>query len=246
LRLASVLVLLLASIASGQDIPLSLKGNVVVVKVDRVVVIKEDRTVVQSLPFSVSAPPSDGLHFWTFPAGVSARDKGSVLDVTAAPKGELVISLKTVSADWDAKKFVTRFGSITFNVGDFTPTPEPPKPDPKPEPSPAPIPAAGFRVLVVYEATKGAPLLTAKQSNELYGADLANYLNAKCVKEDGQPGWRIWDKDTALANAPEIWRQAMGRNRAAVPWIIISDGQRGYEGPLPDGGILELCRKYGG
>lgn len=247
-----VLLLAVAPLCGQEAVPLSLKGNVVVVKVDRVVVVKEDRTVVQAVPFSVTAPASEGLHFWTYPAGVSAVDKGGTLDVIAAPKGELTISLKVVSADWESKKFVTRFGSITFNVGDIAPptppVPPPPTPDPTPTPSPAPIPSPGLRVLVIYEATKGAPLLTAKQQNELYGADLNNYLNANCIKESGQPGWRIWDKDTPLAGAPELWRQAMGKyaNDNDIPRLVVSNGTTGWVGPLPagDGSILAKIKEY--
>lgn len=127
------------------------------------------------------------------------------------------------------------------------PVPPPPVPPVPPPPSPAPIPVAGLRVLVVFEATGGTALLTKNQMNELYSAELATYLNAKCAKDaKGKAEWRIWDKDTPMANAPELWRQAMGRNRTQVPWIVISDGVTGFEGPLPDGGILTLIRKYGG
>lgn len=130
------------------------------------------------------------------------------------------------------------------------PVPVPPAPDPKPPvptPSPAPIPVAGFRVLVVFAQDGSTAVLSKTQYNELYGKEVADYLNAKCVKEGNQPGWRIWNKDTPLTNAPEVWRQAMGRTRGNLPWIIISDGVTGYEGPLPDGGgILPLLRKWGG
>lgn len=252
IRFACILLFFAAPLLGQEAVPLSLKGNVIIVKVDRVVVVKEDRTVVQAVPFSVTAPASEGLHFWTFPAGVQAVDKGSSLDVVQAPKGELTISLKVVSADWESKKFVTRFGAITFNVGDVQPptppVPPPPTPEPKPDVLPAPIPSPGLRVLIIYEATKGAPLLTAKQQNELYGAELMDFLNANCVKENGQPGWRIWDKDVPLANAPELWRQAMGKyaDQNNVPRIVISNGTTGWIGPLPEGGgsILAKIKEY--
>ncbi len=126
--------------------------------------------------------------------------------------------------------------------------PVPPIPDPPIPPTPpAPIPYPGFRVLVVFDQNAGAAKLTKSQYNELYGAEVANYLNAKCVKDaKGQPEWRIWDAATPLANAPEIWRQAMGRTRTSLPWIVVSDGISGFEGPLPDGGgILPLLKKWG-
>lgn len=129
------------------------------------------------------------------------------------------------------------------------PPPVPPDPTPKPPtPSPAPIPVQGFRVLVVFDQTGGTAILSKAQQNELYGAEVAAYLNAKCVKgPDGKtPEWRIWQKDTPLTGASELWRQAMGRHRDNLPWIVISNGVDGYEGPLPDGGIINLLKKWGG
>jgi hypothetical protein len=132
------------------------------------------------------------------------------------------------------------------------PVPVPPQPDIKPlpvppPPSPAPIPLAGFRVAVIFEQNGAAAVLTKQQYNELYGAEVAAYLNAKCAKDaKGQPDWRIWNKDTPLATAPKIWQDVMARPRDNLPWIVISDGVSGFEGPLPDGGILNLLRKWGG
>jgi len=131
------------------------------------------------------------------------------------------------------------------------PTPEPkpePKPEPEPKPDPAPIPGDGLRLLIVAEMTSGGTQLSRKQQNEIFGADFQSWLNAHCAKgPDGKTAeWRIWDKDTPLANAPEIWRQAMGRVNA-YPGIVISNGKTGFVGPLPEGGaILDLIKKYGG
>ncbi len=132
------------------------------------------------------------------------------------------------------------------------PLPPAPLPDPKPKPvppppSPAPIPVAGFRVAIVFEQNGPTAVLSKTQFNELYGAEVAAYLNQKCVKDaSGQPEWRIWNKDTPLANASKLWQDAMARPRDNLPWIIISDGATGFEGPLPDGGIINILRKWGG
>jgi hypothetical protein len=131
-----------------------------------------------------------------------------------------------------------------------TPPPVPPTPDPKPDPkpptpSPAPIPVPGLRVLVVFKQVGTTALLTKQQYNELYGNALTAYLNAKCAPD----GWRIWNEATPLTNAPKIWQDAMARPRGDPPWIIISDGvssKGSFEGPLPDGGILNFLRLFGG
>lgn len=134
-------------------------------------------------------------------------------------------------------------------VPPLPPVPPPPVPPVPPPPSPAPIPVVGFRVLVIFETKGSTAVLTEQQYNELHGTAVATYLNAKCTKDGTQPGWRIWNEKTPLQNAPKMWADAMNRPRGNLPWIIISDGVSSagsFEGPLPDGGILTLLRKYGG
>ncbi len=135
--------------------------------------------------------------------------------------------------------------------GPLPPTPDPKPIPPTPTPTPSPIAGPGFKVLVVFEQAGGKAVLTKAQYNELYGKDVASYLNSACAKDaKGQPEWRIWDKDTPLANAPEQWRQAMGRTRTSYPWVIASDGKSGvtsYEGPYPTSeSLLSLLKKVGG
>lgn len=144
---------------------------------------------------------------------------------------------------------------ITIIVGKGTPVPPPvppgPKPDPTPvdPPTPAPIPDAGFRVLMIYE-TATAASLPANQIAALNSQAVRNYLNAKCVVgPDGKTReWRLWDKDVNVSNESTIWQNAMKRPRTAVPWIIISDGKKGFEGPLPvnSAELLKLLKQFGG
>lgn len=133
---------ILASSVIAQDVPLSLKGDVVVVKIDKIMVIKEDRTVVRSLPFTITAPQADDYR-WSFPSGVVALEEGDggVLKVTAAPKGEITISVRTMVIDYNAKITTRRTGSLTFNVGDVgpAPAPDPVKPIPVPDPPLTPL-----------------------------------------------------------------------------------------------------------
>lgn len=134
-----------------------------------------------------------------------------------------------------------------------TPKPDPePGPGPQPEPTPdnpAPIPEAGFRVLMVYEtATVGE--LPKEQSSVLFSKKVRDYLDSKCVVgTDGKTReWRIWDKDTDASGAGPIWGKVMKRERKSIPWVVISTGKTGYEGPLPGSvdDALKLLKKYGG
>lgn len=123
------------------------------------------------------------------------------------------------------------------------------KPDnpPNPPQPPAPIPVAGLRVLVVHESTDGAALLTPKQVDELWGEEFQTFARAKCAKgSDGKtPECLILDKDTPPGkSASEAMRQAFARPRAEVPWLIVSNGKTGFEGKLPNGGILDLVKRY--
>lgn len=127
--LAVMLWLIAGQAWAQQTASLEIKGgDVKVVKVDKVITIKTDLTIVSSFPFTVQAPAGAAFYFWQFPSGVVATDKGDVLEVTAAPNGPTTVSVKLVAADWDAKKFITQFGAVSFAVGGVPDPPEPPTP----------------------------------------------------------------------------------------------------------------------
>lgn len=238
MRFSLLSLFLLAVPIWADDVPLTVKGDLSVVKVDVIVKHTEDRTVVKSLPFTISAPGGEAFYFWSYPAGVTAVDKGQVLEIVTAPKGELVVSVKALTVDWTAKKFLNDFGSIKVIIGGVIPptppTPDPPKPDPNPPTPPAPIPSAGLRVLIVYE-TADLGKLPIAQANVLTSKTLRDYLDSRCVNgtDSKTKEWRIWDKDVSTANVPKLWQNAMARPRQSLPWITISNGAAGFEGPLP-------------
>lgn len=122
-----------------------------------------------------------------------------------------------------------------------------PDPDPAPDPdTPAPIPEPGFRVLIVYETGEATTLPTSQQAI-IYGQQVRQYLNNTCIKEsDGTAAYRIYDKDIDASGDLQVWRNAMQRRPTEIPWLIISNGKTGYEGPLPKTveEFLSLCKKY--
>jgi hypothetical protein len=131
-----------------------------------------------------------------------------------------------------------------------TPTPPPPPvpgPGPGPGPGPAPIPAAGLRVLIVFE-TADATSLPAGQRNVLYSQAMRTFLDSKCpLGPDGKTHeWRIYDAD--VVGAEEPWKSAMSRPRTSLPWVVISNGTSGYEGPLPSSveEMKTLVSRYAG
>lgn len=111
--------------------------------------------------------------------------------------------------------------------------PKPPGPTPNPD-NPAPIEGKGLRVLFVVESAD-ATKLTSGQNQILYGST-RDFLNRHCAKgDDGtSPDWRILDPDTPFTDKSHRFAKALARPRASTPWVIISNGETGYEGPLPE------------
>lgn len=135
---------------------------------------------------------------------------------------------------------------ITVVVGGDVPVPPTPTPTPTPTPptpSVVPISGDGFRVLILYDSSQGVPESSVAKS-------VRDYLNAKCVKgADGKTAdYRIWDINTDVSNVPQNFKDAFARKRDSIPWILISTGKTGYEGPLPYNAtdLLPLLKKYGG
>ena len=52
--------------------------------------------------------------------------------------------------------------------------------------------------------------------------------------ENGNPEYRIWDKDVDTSHVSDIWKQAMELPRDSLPWIIVSNGKTGISTKLPD------------
>jgi hypothetical protein len=128
-----------------------------------------------------------------------------------------------------------------------TPQPPPTPPTPVDPEVPALIDGDGNKVLIVYEAMQ-TDSLTKAQYNAVFGKEMRDFLDSKCaVGSDGKTKeWRIFDKDVDMKLSPPQWSKAMKRERKSIPWIIISNGKTGYEGPLPatEAEIMSLLNKY--
>jgi hypothetical protein len=93
------------------------------------------------------------------------------------------------------------------------------------------------------------PTLTTEQQGAIYGKDVRDYLRAVCPKgEDGVTAeWRMWPVDVDASGESKLWRDALARPRKSLPWIVVSNGKTGFEGPLPGNAaeMLALLKKYG-
>lgn len=213
--------------APSADVPLEVKGDTVKVQVDRVIVVKEERLLVRSLPFTIHAAAKADLYFWSFPPSVHALDKGDKLEVISAPKGQLVIGVKVVTAVWKEQRYDTRFGSVSLDVGEVTPTPVPPGPTPPdPGPKPPPIPTGGLRVLFIRESADTGKM-TTEQEHAWNSTKIVAWLNAKVEKDEGRPSWRKWDDDVDKTHEVKVLRdlwEAVKGQLPSLPALVVANG----------------------
>lgn len=169
--------------------------------------------------------------------------------VEAKKQGSEIIVINRNGKD-QAKDPPEEIDRINVVVGD--PAPAPPGPNPPgptpPGPTP-PLPQQGLRLMIVFESKNHQ--MSASQVAAINAKEFREYLNAKCVKVNNWPEWRVWDKDTDLSRESEVWKTAMGRWKAAgekLPWLLISNGKEGYEGELPKDlpSLMALVKQYGG
>lgn len=134
--------------------------------------------------------------------------------------------------------------TVILGLSDDPRPPQPPQPPPTPD-TPAPIPVPGLRVLIVYES-KDLPKMPKEQQSILFDKDVREYLGQACVKLNGTPEWRIVDQNVQVYGEQQVWKDALARQRGEMPWVIISNGKTGYEGPLPRNkkDFMEAVKKY--
>lgn len=176
----------------------------------------------------------------------------AVIEAVLQGSEVVVVNRNGAVADKDPPEEVER---VLVLVGEPKPHP-PPQPDP-PKPDPSPMPGEGFRVLIVRE-TKDLSNLPSKQISIFSSSEVRTYLNTRCIKENGQPAYRMWDKDVDASREAETWKVALNgvlngdkthniSKATSLPWILLTNGKEGYEGPLPNDvdKMMELLRKYG-
>lgn len=158
---------------------------------------------------------------------------------------------RQIMADGAPLEVITRIESEELNfVIEDTSGPDPPNPDDETEPDEgggeSPFAESGLRVLIVYERDD-LPRLDQEQAAVIFSGPLRRFLNEACTKKEGQPEYRILDKDAEPAGSgSQTWIGALARPRDALPWILIGDGTRGFEGPLPASveDTIELVKGY--
>lgn len=180
------------------------------------------------------------------------RGEGGWLLFTGAP-GKYRVEAVAGKTDKDGNLLLDEADHLVTIKGKsepLPPVPPGPGPGPKPpDPAPsddAPIKAPGFRVLIVYESAD-LPKLPPKKLSALYSRPVRDYLAASCAKDADNPqgAYRVWDKDVDATAESKPWQDALKRPRTSLPWVVVSNGRTGWEGPLPDGAdeLLAVLKK---
>jgi hypothetical protein len=160
-------------------------------------------------------------------------------------------NFKNDKADYTTKEITVKTGDETIRLADkfkqegLTPGPGP-NPDPQPDPDhPAPIPENKLNVMVIEETEDRDELAKSPQGyNQIVAMQSTLWRNY--VKSKGGEFMHI-DKDSTLEMAAKKWQDAMKRPRTQLPWLIISNGKSGYEGPVPQlDEFMKLVQKFGG
>lgn len=123
---------------------------------------------------------------------------------------------------------------------------------------PPPIAGAGLMVLVAYEEdlNEFSKYTEGEQRAITSTADgsVRDFCNDHCIKgPDGKTPEAVFvDDDSDFALMPDHWKPAWERrphdSAAGLPWIVVSNGRSGYEGPMPDteAETLAILKKVGG
>lgn len=167
------------------------------------------------------------------------------------PPGEYVVECMAIRLD-DKGQTVVEEAEVTVTIGEPVP-PKPPEPPPTPKPpapppNPAPIAGDGVKVMIVYESEKTREMPAAQQLI-LYSSGFRKYLDGVCA-DDPQTGtkkaWWIIDQNADASSLAKPWQDALKRQRSSVPWLLISNGKTGWEGPLPANvdDATALVKKY--
>ncbi len=176
---------------------------------------------------------------WVLPKGLV----GQVLNATSI----LVWPDPYTKSTWTVQAFATVGSDLVGAQCQVTFGDAPPGPTPGPTPGPVPIPGQGLRVLFVYDPA-ATNSMSPGQGSVMFGKQVKDYLDAKCAKANGKAEWRVYPKGQDVSGESDLWQKAFARPQASLPWMVVSNGTSGYEGPVP-GSVQEamtLLQKYGG
>lgn len=98
-----------------------------------------------------------------------------------------------------------------------------------PTPAPDIEPISSVASVLIVEETSDRKDLSEGQIEILRGVPFRKWLDEHKV------AYRIWDQDMDASHEKESgWEKALKSPRKSLPWIYVSNGSKGYSGPLPE------------
>lgn len=112
--------------------------------------------------------------------------------------------------------------------------------------NPIPVKEKGLRILIVEEAQERRNL-PPSQLAIFTAEELRTYAKEHCARVNGAAEFRVFDKDTNLDAESDVWNTMMKVERKSLPWLCVTNGSRGYSGPLPTtlDETMTIIKKYG-
>lgn len=170
--------------------------------------------------------------------------------VKAKASGDVILEvIQPVRKDKEGKPLPFTRDNITRKTLDvFVGQGPRPPPDIKPvDPDVTPPgPVTSFRVIFGFESGSN---LTGKQLGAAYSKEVEDYLTKNCTPEDGRPGFRRYDKDTAVTNEQPtmkaLWN-AVKDQITTVPCLIVEVNGKATILPYPadSADSLATLKKY--
>lgn len=108
----------------------------------------------------------------------------------------------------------------------FTQNPVVP-PGPGPEPNPHIDPITATASVLIVEETADRQNLPESQIEILRGVPFREWMDSHKV------AYRIWDQNVNPEHETKGWQDALKASRKSLPWIYITNGSKGFSGPLP-------------
>lgn len=96
------------------------------------------------------------------------------------------------------------------------------------------IDTRGVAFLMKTDASQKLTLGQIEEVSNIKSGDLRAKLDAVCAKDrtTGEPERRFWDSKQDVSQEQKFWQDAFNVSKPA-PSFMISNGRRGYSGPLP-------------
>lgn len=106
--------------------------------------------------------------------------------------------------------------------------PIPPGPGPAPAPDVNPIPIESDDLVVLFvEQTEDRSKIHSDQLQVLTSVQVRKWLDEHKAK------YRFWDLDVQVSDKEDaFWKEILKVPRDSVPWVYVSNGKKGYSGPV--------------